>query len=93
MQQVRPDQVLLVRLHPQTPEPIVARYRRLADERPHVHLMLDDSPGRGLLDLLAAADVVVGDLSSVMLEAVLLDKPLVFAVDEESTPILTGSTP
>jgi CDP-glycerol glycerophosphotransferase (TagB/SpsB family) len=93
VQQVRSEQILLVRLHPQTPEPIVARYRQLADERPHVHLMLDDAPGRGLLDLLAAADVVVGDLSSVMLEAVILDKPLVFAVDQESAPLLTGEHP
>ncbi|MGC4110483.1 MAG: CDP-glycerol glycerophosphotransferase family protein [Nocardioides sp.] len=93
VRQVRPDQVLLVRLHPQTPAPIVRAYAELAVHRPHVHLALTDTPGRSLLDLLAAADVVVGDLSSVMLEAILLRRPLVFAVCDESLGLLTGDHP
>ena len=93
VEQVRDDQVLLVRLHPQTPGHLVEAYRSRAAGRRNVHLVLDDAPGRGLLDVLAAADVVIGDVSSVMLEAILLDKPLVFVVDDSSIGMLTGEHP
>ncbi len=90
---VRDNQVLLVRLHPQTPDRIVAAYRLAASRRPHVHLLHADRQGLGLLDVLAAADAIVGDVSSVMIEALLLDKPLVFAVDDASKGMLTRDHP
>lgn len=87
---VRDDQIMLVRLHPQTPGRLVAAYREAARSRPHVHLLLGDAPGLGLIDLMAAADAVIGDVSSVMLEALLLDKPLVFAGGDDALEILHG---
>ncbi len=85
--------VLLVRLHPQTPATLVDRYRAIAARKDRVHLLLDDRPGRGLLDVMAAADAVIGELSSVMLEALLLDKPLVFALDDATDALLRGGHP
>jgi hypothetical protein len=87
------DHVLLVRLHPQTPPDLVERYRELVRSRPRVFLLEGDAPGLGLLDILVGADAVIGELSSVMLEALLLDKPLLFAVDDDSLEILRGVPP
>ena len=91
--EMSPEHALLVRLHPQTPPELVDRYRALVRSRPHVQLLQGDAPGLGLLDVLVGADAVIGELSSVMLEAILLDKPLLFAVDDDSLDILRGEHP
>jgi len=74
------DYFLLVRLHPQTRRSIVRSYKKLCSKKSNVFLTNDtDTPGLGLIQLFSAADVVISDVSSVMLEAILLDVPLVFA--------------
>lgn len=80
---VSADYQLLIRLHPQTPEKIVKKYKKL--NRENVHLLLEaDGQGVGLLEIMAASSVILGDLSSVMLEAVLLDTPLLFVETKQS---------
>ena len=54
---------------------------------------MEDRPGLGLMDLLQASDAVIGDLSSVMVESLLLDRPLVFGVDEPTLDVLTSGRP
>lgn len=77
------DYELLVRLHPQTPNKIIKKYRNMYSD--NVHLFHEgDKYAVGLLDILGASSVIIGDLSSVMLEALILEKPLIF-VDTDTS--------
>lgn len=62
----------LVTLHPKMPEDIVAQYKALESEN---FTYVDSS--HDVLPLLKAADVMLCDTSSIALEYLLLDKPLV----------------
>lgn len=74
---------LIVRPHPQTPRELLWKYRRLCRDRPNVVLAPEGKFYQlGLLDVFAISSAIIGDISSVMLEAILLDKPLLFAYDK-----------
>jgi hypothetical protein len=82
VERVPDDVTLIFRPHPQTPDSILDRYRPLLDRSNVVYAPL----GRfdvELVDILDAASVIVGDMSSVMVESILLDKPLIFARDAQ----------
>jgi len=77
------DYVLLFRPHPQTPKKLLAEYARLIEQRSNVFYMPNHrSESFGLLEILACSELIIGDVSSVMLEAILLDTPLIFAFDK-----------
>ena len=62
----------LVTLHPKTQPYVISRYKRMQSP----NLTFVDS-GDGVLPLLKAADVMICDTSSICLEFMLLDRPLV----------------
>lgn len=62
----------LLTLHPKMPQPIVDAYQQLANE----HTIYVDSAD-DMLPLLASADVMLCDTSSILLEFMLLNKPVV----------------
>lgn len=76
-----PDEYNLVfRPHPQTPAPVIAEYEFIIKDKPTVRFVADGmSRNIDMLTLLNASSAIVGDVSSVMLEAILADKPLLFA--------------
>jgi CDP-glycerol glycerophosphotransferase (TagB/SpsB family) len=77
------DYTLLFRPHPQTPKKLLAEYSELIGQKNNVFYVPEHGlENLGLLDVLASSEVIIGDVSSVMLEAILLDIPLIFAFDE-----------
>lgn len=74
------DYALLFRPHPQTPKRLLKKYLRIIKQRDNIHL-IDTSSNISLAHLLIASDVIVVDRSSIVLEALLTDTPLVFAYD------------
>ena len=56
-------------------------YKKLCAKRSYVLFTndLSEHQNLGLVELFAIADVIISDVSSVMLEAILLDTPLIFA--------------
>lgn len=73
------DYTLFFRPHPQTPKKILEKYRRLIKDRPNIVYAPEGRYTSATLEnLLLACSVIVGDLSSVMIEAILIEKPLVF---------------
>ena len=80
-QSIDSDYTLLLRLHPQTPKKIIKQYQIVAANRPTIHLVDDISP----TELLAICDAAIVDRSSIVLELLLLDTPLLFAYDSDST--------
>ncbi|MDE5944050.1 MAG: CDP-glycerol glycerophosphotransferase family protein [Rikenella sp.] len=63
----------LLTLHPKSDPEIVARYKALADRYPNVRFAADDDN----MTLLRQADVMVCDSSSIIVEFMMLDKPVV----------------
>lgn len=73
---------LIFRPHPQTPEKLLHEYRELITAKPNVVYATEGAYSElGLLDLYRISDAFIGDVSSVMLEAILTEKPLIFAYD------------
>lgn len=76
------DYTLIFRPHPQTPRRLLRQYTELIKSRPQV---IYAPEGRyqnvGLVELFDASSIIIGDVSSVMLEAILTKKPLIFAYD------------
>ncbi len=78
------DYTVLFRPHPQTPPHILQKYSDVCKQN-NIFLVAESGPeSPSLLDILLASSVIMGDLSSVMLEALLLDKPLVFVETDSS---------
>lgn len=71
---------LLFRPHPQTPQKILKKYLDIMRTKDNVFYVPEGRyPGVGLVEIFDASSAIIGDVSSVMLEAVLTEKPLVFA--------------
>lgn len=72
---------LIFKPHPQTPWETIEKYRQIISEKHHIHYIPEDEVD--LLSLYKHADVIIGDMSSVVADAILADKPLVFAYGGE----------
>ncbi|HEY0965191.1 MAG TPA: CDP-glycerol glycerophosphotransferase family protein, partial [Candidatus Saccharimonadales bacterium] len=71
---------LLFRPHPQTPGSILKKYQKIIKSRNNIHL-IDHTVDTSLTDLLVSSDATIIDRSSIALEALLTDTPIVFAYD------------
>ncbi len=68
-----PDRELLIKLHNVTDACWKERYRKMAEVYPNIHYLTDaDYAG-----MMHAADLMISDVSSIYIEFLLLDKPLV----------------
>jgi CDP-glycerol glycerophosphotransferase (TagB/SpsB family) len=79
-----PDEyTLLFRPHPQTPQKLLREYFEIIAAKPGNVIYAPEGKyeNLGLLEILSASSAIIGDVSSVMLEAILLEKPLIFAYD------------
>lgn len=71
---------LVFRPHPQTPTYIIEHYEAIIKNKPNVRYVPDGfDKDINMLTLFNASSAIIGDVSSVMLEAILVDKPLIFA--------------
>lgn len=80
-----PDNFNLVfRPHPQMSKDLLNKYIKIIEEKPNVAYLPD---GRfeqvDMLTIFSISSAIIGDASSVMLEAILIDKPLIFAYDPD----------
>jgi CDP-glycerol glycerophosphotransferase (TagB/SpsB family) len=70
---------LIFRPHPQTPRSLLRKYQHIIRSKPNVIYAPEGLYQAATLEnLFAASSVIVGDISSVMLEAILVNKPLIF---------------
>ncbi|HEY1085858.1 MAG TPA: CDP-glycerol glycerophosphotransferase family protein [Candidatus Saccharimonadales bacterium] len=74
---------LIFRPHPQTPERIIYEYLGIIDAKPGNVVYAPEGKFKEatLIRMYEASSAIIGDISSVMLEAILIDKPLLFAYD------------
>jgi len=79
LENISDDYSIIFRPHPQTPQKILNKYSSLLTRKNVFYVPERGSDKPSLLDIYASSSVIIGDASSVMLEALLLDKPLVFA--------------
>lgn len=77
------DWNLIFRPHPQTPERIIYEYLSIIAAKPGnvVYAPEGEFKDVTLTMMYEASSIIIGDISSVMLEAILIDKPLLFAYD------------
>lgn len=69
---------VLFRPHPQTPKKILKKYHTILLKN-NIHFVPESNSNTiSLIDIFAASSLIIGDMSSVMLEAILIDKPLLF---------------
>lgn len=87
LENVSDDYTVLFRPHPQTPKGIIKKYSDVLSHPNVFYLPEGGQSHPSLLDVYAASSVIIGDVSSVMLEAILLDKPLVFARPDSSSNV------
>jgi CDP-glycerol glycerophosphotransferase (TagB/SpsB family) len=74
------DYTLVFRPHPQTPSYIIDTYEAIVKNKSNVAYAPDSlDKDINMLTLFGASTAIIGDVSSVMLEAILTDKPLIFA--------------
>ena len=82
------DKTLVFRPHPQTPQSILSSYQELIRKSLNKNIVYSsattESLGVTLSELLRASSAVIVDVSSVVLDAVLLEKPILFAYDQDS---------
>jgi CDP-glycerol glycerophosphotransferase (TagB/SpsB family) len=77
---IKKEHFLIVRTHPQTNNVILFAYKTIALLKKNVLFAPHGSRvDLALEDVYAVSDAFIGDISSVMLEAILLKKPLLFA--------------
>lgn len=77
---------LLFRPHPQTPKKLLQEYFDIIAIKPPGNVIYAPEgkyPGVGLIEIFEASSAIIGDVSSVMLEAILTEKPLLFAYDTD----------
>ncbi len=70
---------VLFRPHPQTPKKILHPYLAEVKRRSNLYYAPGSDTKISLIDLMCGSDLIIGDVSSVMLEAIVAEKPLVFA--------------
>lgn len=76
---------LLFRPHPQTPAKLLHEYLRIIEQKDNIIYAPEGRYSNlGLIDIFNASSAIIGDVSSVMLEAILTRKPLLFAYDTDS---------
>jgi CDP-glycerol glycerophosphotransferase (TagB/SpsB family) len=68
---------LIFKPHPQTPLETIEKYHQIIAQKQHTHYISEEKAD--LLSLYKYTDVIIGDMSSVVADAILADKPLVFA--------------
>lgn len=74
------EYILLFRPHPQTPQKILKKYFEIIKSKSNVFYVPEGKyKGVGLVEIFDACSAIIGDVSSVMLEAILAEKPLIFA--------------
>jgi len=79
------DYTLLFRPHPQTPAKLLREYLRIIEQKDNIVYAPEGRYSNlGLVDIFNASSAIIGDVSSVMLEAILTQKPLLFAYDTGS---------
>lgn len=77
---------LIFRPHPQTPPKILKQYLQIIKSKPNViYAPQGKYKNLGLVDIFEMSSAIIGDVSSVMLEAVLLEKPLIFAYGQNNS--------
>jgi CDP-glycerol glycerophosphotransferase (TagB/SpsB family) len=79
------EYTLLFRPHPQTPTKLLHEYLDIIAAKSSNIIYAPEGRYKelGLVETFNASSAIIGDVSSVMLEAVLTDKPLVFAYDTD----------
>ena len=75
------DYILLFKPHPQTPPEILKDYERLIAHKKNVIFIEEGSTVVDLLALYKISDLFIGDVSSTIVDSILLDKPIIFAMD------------
>ncbi|HEY1835511.1 MAG TPA: CDP-glycerol glycerophosphotransferase family protein [Candidatus Saccharimonadales bacterium] len=82
LRNINDSYTVLFRLHPQVPAKIRQEYQAIVSSRENI-FWADERlhPSLTLPAVLCASDVILGDVSSVVLEAILVEKPLIFVYD------------
>jgi CDP-glycerol glycerophosphotransferase (TagB/SpsB family) len=92
LEKISSDYTVIFRPHPQTPMKIISKYSEVIEDKPNIFYLPEGNSNRvSLLDIMGISDVIIGDISSVMLEAVLLNIPLVFAEPDTKNNIESHS--
>jgi CDP-glycerol glycerophosphotransferase (TagB/SpsB family) len=77
------EYTVVFRPHPQTPKRILKKYNTILNKKPNVFYASDEN-NITLNDILYASSVFICDVSSVTLEVILTDKPLLFTYQSNS---------
>lgn len=79
------DYILLFKPHPETPKNIIDEYELLISKKQNIiHVAENRYKGFDLTTLLLISDIFIVGFSSVLIDCLLVNKPIIFASDESS---------
>jgi CDP-glycerol glycerophosphotransferase (TagB/SpsB family) len=76
---------LLFRPHPLTPANIINQYLEVINKRNNILYVPENKyKDISLIDIFVVADIFIGDISSVLIDSILIDKPIILALDSKN---------
>lgn len=79
------DYILLFRPHPVTSEDIIQKYLKIISKRKNILYVPENRyPDISLTDIFSISDMFIGDISSVVIDSILTEKPIILALDSKN---------
>jgi CDP-glycerol glycerophosphotransferase (TagB/SpsB family) len=89
IRKINDDYILIFRPHPDTPDELIKEYEKLIEHKQNI-IYLPENRFRNisLVDILLMSNMFIVDCSSVLTDAILTDKPIMFALSEKCPVII-----
>ena len=84
LKNISDDYILLFRPHPSTPDYIIKDYLSIIEKKDNILYIPENKyPDISIRDIYLLSDIFIADVSSVLTDSILTDKPIILALDNQ----------